>query len=610
LRTDVELEHLATLDDAMALAWIYEQRLAKGADFAAYTSTARSTTLRTSLASKLLALPALNSLSGTTTSASAQMPRLKRLMDEEMAAKRERGECYKCSEKFTRDYFKVCPMKGIYLIELDEEDYSVEPDADTPQISLHAITGISSVETMKLRVCLGATSVDALVDSGSTHSISVATASRLHLLPIHRPGLQVTVANGDMVPSTDVCKDVRFCIDKEEFVMDFFVWQGVSARHEVMAAHTVTTEDILAALLVEFDDVFSTPTGLPLPRRHNHRIHLLLDTAPMAIRPYRYPQLVKDELECQCKEMLQQGIICPSSSMFSPMLLLKKHDGVDYCALNAKTVRGMFPIPVVDELLDELRGTRFFTKLDLRTGYHQVRMDADDINKTAFRTHHDHFEFLVMPFGLTNVPATFQALMNDVLQDFIHAYVLVFFDDILIFNPSWTNHLQHMPAVLQRFRDHSLAVKRSKCSFSKTTVSYLGHVISSQGVAMDADKVEAVRSWPQPRTVRAVRGFLSLIGYYRKFIRSYGEIAAPLTQLLKREAFRRTQEATTHLMRSRRPSPLPRSFNCRISPGCSWWTATHQVRASVRSCTRATGHWHSSVVPSALMPSSSLTSRS
>jgi hypothetical protein len=162
-------------------------------------------------------------LLSATTVAPVSMPRLKLLMAKEMAAKRERGECYKCSEKFTRDHIKVCPMKGIYLIELDEAGYSAEMDDDTLHISLHAITGISSVETMKLWVCLGAASVDALVDSGSTHSfISVATADHLHLLPIHRPGLQVMVANDDMVPSTGICKDVRFCIDKE-FVMNFFV---------------------------------------------------------------------------------------------------------------------------------------------------------------------------------------------------------------------------------------------------------------------------------------------------------------------------------------------------------------------------------------------------
>jgi hypothetical protein len=156
-------------------------------------------------------------------------------------------------------------------------------------------------------------------------------------------------------------------------------------------------------------------------------------------------------------------------------------------------------------------------------------MDAADIEKTTFRTHHGHFEFLVMPFGLTNAQATFQALMNDVLHDLIRVFVLVFFDDILIFNHSWSSHLQHVRVVLQRLRKHNLAVKQSKCSFGATMVQYLGHVISVQGVAMDADKVEAVRAWPLPQTVRAIRGFLRLTGYYWKFIQSYGDIAAPLT---------------------------------------------------------------------------------
>jgi hypothetical protein len=196
-------------------------------------------------------------------------------------------------------------------------------------------------------------------------------------------------------------------------------------------------------LLQEYTTVFDMPIGLPPPRCHNHHIHLLSDTPLVVVRPYRYPQLVKNELERQCRDLPEQGIICPSLSAFSsPVLLVKKHEGtwrfcVDYRALNAKTVHEAFPIPVVDEL----RGARFFTKLDMRSGYHQVQMNEADVKKTAFRMHHRHFEFLVMPFGLTNAPTTFQALMNDVLQDFICDFVLIFFDDILIYNDSWSAHL-------------------------------------------------------------------------------------------------------------------------------------------------------------------------
>jgi hypothetical protein len=200
--------------------------------------------------------------------------------------------------------------------------------------------------------------------------------------------------------------------------------------------------------------------------------------------------------------MLAQGIIRPSTSSFSaPVLLVKKADDswrfcIEYCALNDKTSKDKFPIPVVDEL----HGACFFTKLDLRSGYHQVQMHLSDVEKTALHTHHGHFEFLVMSFGLSNAPTTFQALMNDVLQSFLRLFVLVFFDDILIYSSSWTEHLQHILLVLDALRRHCLHVKRSKCSFGERSVAYLGHVISANGITMDGDKVEAVASWPEPRS--------------------------------------------------------------------------------------------------------------
>jgi hypothetical protein len=466
LKTDVELEHSETLEDAMALARAYEQRLVMTED--APSRASGHFAPRPVGGTKPLALPA------PPTTPTTGAPQLKRLTAAEMAAKRERDECYNCTEKFSRAHLDVCPMKGIFLIQMDEGPALDQFDDLSPLISLNAITGISAAETMRLAVRITMATLTTLVDSGSTHSfISMEAASRLHLLPIHRPGLRVKVVNDDQVACDGICKDTCFTIDDEEFMLDFFmiplagydmvlgvhwlctlgpilwdftkarmscwqddhrvVWQGLPARRTPSVAHAMEPEHLMSALLEEFDDVFLPPTGLPPPRRLNHKIHLLPDTPPIAVRPYRYPQLVKDELEWQCEEMLQQGIIKSSSSAFSsPVLLIKKHDGswrfcVDYRAVNAKTVCDMFPIPIMEELLDELRGTRFFTKLDLHSGYHQVRMDVADIHKIAFRIHHGHFEFLVMPFGLTNAPATFQVLMNDILQDFIRVFVLVFF---------------------------------------------------------------------------------------------------------------------------------------------------------------------------------------
>jgi hypothetical protein len=182
---------------------------------------------------------------------------------------------------------------------------------------------------------------------------------------------------------------------------------------------------------------------------------------------------------------------------------------------------------VVEELLDEPRGATFFMKLDLCSGYHQVRMHPSDIEKTTFQTHQCLFEFLVMPFGLSNAPVTFQALMNEVLQPFLRRFVLVFFDDILIYSPSWSEHLRHVRLVFDKLQEHRLYLKHSKCFFGERCMVYLGHVILAEGVAMDKQKVESVLTWLVPNSVWAVRAFLGLAGYYRRFIQDFDTIASP-----------------------------------------------------------------------------------
>jgi hypothetical protein len=188
-------------------------------------------------------------------------------------------------------------------------------------------------------------------------------------------------------------------------------------------------------------------------------------------------------VELQCDDMLAQGVIRPSTSPFSsPILLVKKAYGslcfcVDYRALNDKTVKDKFPIPIIDELLDELQGARFFMKIDLRSWYHQVRKHPNDIEKTAFRTHQGHFEFTIMAFGLTSMPTTFQSLMNMILKLYIRKFVLVFFDNILIYSLSWAEHIQHVKMVFDLIHANCLYIKQSKCLFGATSVAYLGNII-------------------------------------------------------------------------------------------------------------------------------------
>ena len=304
----------------------------------------------------------------------------------------------------------------------------------------------------------------------------------------------------------------------------------------------------IQTLLTKYSSLFQPLSNLPPSRATDHAITLLPNSTPVNVRPYRYPYFQKQEIERQVALMLRSGHIQHNSSPFSSsVLLIKKRNGtwrfcMDYRALNAIMVHDRFPIPTVDELLDELGGATWFSKLDLMQGYHQILMKESYTSKTAFRAHHGHYEFRVMPFGLCNTPSSFQATMNCLFQLHLHRYIIVFFNDILIYNRSFKDHLEHLEIAFQVLREGEFTLKFSKCSFAQKQIEYLGHVVSDEWVQPLSDNVQAIQQWPQPRTTRALCGFLGLAGFYQRFIRSYATLAAPLSCLLTKEEFNWTLE--------------------------------------------------------------------
>ncbi|KAJ9555770.1 hypothetical protein OSB04_010384 [Centaurea solstitialis] len=293
----------------------------------------------------------------------------------------------------------------------------------------------------------------------------------------------------------------------------------------------------------EFPDVFPEDLpGLPPERQVEFHIDLTPGAAPIARAPYRLAPTEMKEMMTQLQELSEKGFIRPSSSPWgAPVLFVKKKDGsmrmcIDYRELNKRTVKNKYPLPRIDDLFDQLQGVGCFSKIDLRSGYHQVRVKEDDVPKTAFRTRYGHYEFLVMPFGLTNAPAVFMDLMNRVCRPFLDKSVIVFIDDILVYSKDEAEHERHLREVLNVLRGEKLYAKFSKCEFWLHEVQFLGHVVSRDGIKVDPAKIEAMMSWKSPTNPSEIRSFLGLAGYYRRFIQDFSKIASSLTTLTKKNA--------------------------------------------------------------------------
>ncbi|KAL5570666.1 hypothetical protein UlMin_027241 [Ulmus minor] len=267
----------------------------------------------------------------------------------------------------------------------------------------------------------------------------------------------------------------------------------------------------------DFVDVFPEELpGLPPDREIQFEIELLPGTAPISKAPYRMAPAELKELQAQLQDLLDKRFIRPSHSPWgAPVLFVKKKDGtlrmcIDYRELNKVTVKNRYPLPRIDDLFDQLKGATIFSKIDLRSGYHQLKIKEEDVPKSAFRTRYGHYEFLVMPFGLTNAPAAFMDLMNRVFKEFLDKFVIVFIDDILIYSKTKEEHEEHLRITLRTLEEHKLYAKFSKCEFWLDKVHFLGHVVSKDGVSVDPAKIEAVSKWPAPTNVTEIRSFLGL----------------------------------------------------------------------------------------------------
>src|SRR4051812_1361738 len=289
---------------------------------------------------------------------------------------------------------------------------------------------------------------------------------------------------------------------------------------------------VAKSIVTEYQNVFPErlPQELPPKRDADLRINLIPGSTPPTRAPYRMSTVELAELKKQLDQLLESGFVKPSLSAYgAPVLFVRKKSGelrmcIDYRALNKITIKNSYGLPRIQELLDQIRGAKYFSTLDLNSGYHQLRVHEDDTSKTAFRTRYGLYEFTVVPFGLTGAPAAFMKFVQFLFHHLLDRSVVVFVDDILIYSKTESEHRHHVKEVLDILRKNRLYAKLSKCQLFQSSVTFLGHVLSENGLSMEADKLKAMNEWPRPQNRKQILSFLGLCGYYRSFIENFSQI--------------------------------------------------------------------------------------
>ncbi|GJZ81421.1 ty3-gypsy retrotransposon protein [Tanacetum coccineum] len=533
LQRELLVSKPTTLGEAFSLAKVTEARLDDQRSPTSLTATtATSVVQQKPSATRVLGAKAdVGKPSLLPTPAATTKPlAIKWISPAERQERLNKGLCFNCDNKWVRGH--KCPGKFLLLMTEEGGDTGQELDADAEEavesgdISiLNSLIGHGSPRSLQLWGTIGTRNVHVLIDNGSTHNfVRPDVVEKMQLPVASTKAFKVYIGSGESL----LCER----------------WLAKDRKGELMIT---PADDVLHLLNVTYS--LKGDESLRMSRISLHRMQALLE-ADDIYGVYEFHSLPMDgegdggtPVGSEAERPEIEQLLGRFASLFQKDRSYRFC--VDYRALNAVTVKDKFPIPTADEMFDELGGAVIFTKLDLRAGYHQIRVHERDVYKTAFRTHDGHYEFLVMPFGLTNAPSTFQATMNGLFSPYLCKFVIVFFDDILVYSTTLTTHLEHLECVLACLQEHQFYVKRSKCVFGAATLEYLGHIISGNGVEMDPKKVKAVCEWPVPKSQRQVRGFLGLAGYYRRFIQGYATMAAPLTNLLRKDGFKWEEEEST-----------------------------------------------------------------